>query len=431
MLSRADAVVVDRDGRLPGLRTLLDAEAFCETLQRLAPESEVGAARARYVRYKPRTSCLVAYDVKVGAETVGVYARCHAGDQLVKVSNARLRLEVRGELGHGLLADPQAGIAVFVHPNDYEIKSLRKLFEGEQTPRRLRRMLPAHPHLQHAAPVTMRYKPERRFVGKLEAEGGPAAVLRLYPEARFADIREKSWAFKGNGELHVPRVVGDSERYSALAHEWVDGEPLVEALKSAGDASAVLERVTGALAALHRERPRLGTMYSASDFCRGIAGACEAVAALDPDLGRRAGEQLGVVRGLVMARAWKSQAVHGDFTADQVLVHGGRVTILDFDRAGYGDPAMDVGAFAAGMISLALAGQMETTRTAEVAEGFASAYWRAAGLVDVAGARACTAGALLMTAPEPFRHRVEGWPAATSALLDSVDRVLAEEVIGA
>jgi tRNA A-37 threonylcarbamoyl transferase component Bud32 len=429
MLSRADANLIERDRQLTGLRTLIDTEAFCETLRQIAPGREIESAKARYVRYKPGTSCLVAYQVQVAGKPVGVYARCHAHDQLIKVSNARLQLEVNGPLGHGLLADPQAGIAVFVFPNDYEVKSLRKLFEGERTPRRLRRMLPAHPHLQHATPTILRYKPERRFVGKLEAEGGPAAVLRLYPPNQFADIRERSWAFKSNTDLHIPRVVGDSERYSALSHEWVDGQTLSDALE--GEGIGVLERVAGALAALHRQRPRLGTMYSASDYCRGLTGAVDAVASLDDQLGNYANELSSAVQRLVMDRAWRPQAVHGDFTADQLVVRDDRVTILDFDRTGYGDPVMDVGAFAAGMISSALAGEMTMARALEISEAFAESYWRTAGFIDTAGAQACTAGALLMTAPEPFRHRVDDWSAATAALLESVDRVLGKEAIDA
>lgn len=429
MLSTADAAIVQRDRRLPALRTLLDPEAFCESLRRIAPERDVRAAAARYVRYKPGASCLVAYDLRVGDETVGAYARCHAGDQLVKVSNARQRLEVTGPLGNGLLADPQAGIAVFAHPNDYEIKSLRKLYEGERTPPRLRRMLPAHPHLQHATPTTLRYKPERRFVGKLSSNDGPPAVLRLYPAHSFAEMREKSWAFKGDGELHVPRIVGDSERYAALAHEWVEGiTPTADALDAGG---SVLERVAGALAALHRQRPRLGTMYSASDYARGVSGACEAVAALDDDLGSRAAELCDAVRALVLERSWRPQAVHGDFTADQVLVCGERVTILDFDRAGYGDPAMDLGAFAAGHISRAIAGELTMAQAFDIAERFAAAYAARTGTSDPAGVRACTAGALLMLAPEPFRHRADAWPTATAAILENAERVLAGEVIDA
>jgi len=431
MLSPADAMLVDRDTRLPGLGTLLDTRAFCATLRRLCPDRDVRSASARYVRYKPNTSCLVAFEVEVGEERIGVYARCHAEDRVAKVANAQPRMEVRGGLGAGMLADPEAGIAIFVYPNDHEIKSLRKLFEGERTPPRIRRMLPAHPHLHGSLPETLRYKPERRYVGKLSGEGGPAAVIRLYPEAQFADTREKSWAFRDSGELHVPRVIGDSARYSMLAHEWVEGRSLFEALGEQGEAGPVLGRVAGALAALHRQRPRLGAMYSASDYCRALVGACEAVEAVDPEQGRRAVEIFHLVHDLVHARRWRAQAVHGDFTDDQVVVREDRVTVLDYDRAGYGDPGMDVGAFGAGMILRALHGQLPMSGAEAAAGEFSAAYRRAAGVEDAPGNRAFTAGALLMMAPEPFRYRLADWPEAIAALLDSAERVLQWEAIDA
>lgn len=427
MLSFADAKIVDQDRSLPGLRTLLDADAFCESLRRLAPGREIKAAAARYVRYKPGTSCLVAYEIQTGDGVVHAYARCHAGDQLVKVTNARLRVEVTGPLGPGLLADPHAGIAVFVYPNDYEIKSLRKLFEGDRTPRRLRRILPTHTHLQHATPTVLRYKPERRFVGKLDAEGGPSAVLRLYPEAKFDEMREKAWAFKGNIEMDVPRVVGDSDRYSALAYEWVEGRPptAIE-LAENGD---VTESIASALAALHGQRPRLRAMYTAGDYRRGVKGACEALAALDADFGYHAAEQSSALHNLLHNRAWRAQAVHGDFTADQVVINEGRITILDFDRAGYGDPVMDLGAFSAGQIASAVTGEKTMADSLQIAAAFSAAYWRATGFADAESTKAFTACALLMLAPEPFRRRAENWPTITAGLLEAVDQVLNGETI--
>jgi len=431
MLEHADSIVAQRDTRLQSLRLLLDDEAFCERLAQLCPESDIRAAHGRYVRYKPHTSCLVAYDVTVGDSQVGVYARCHAEDQVVKITNVRQRAEVRGALGPGLLADTHACIAIFVHPNDYEIRSLRRMFDGEHTPHRLARILPAHPHLHETQLTTIRYKPERRYVGKLESPGGPAAVLRLYPERHFADIHEKSWAFHDSGDLRVPRVVGDSARYSALAHAWIDGQPLVERLSGDDDSVPILGHVAHALAQLHQQHPRLRAMYAASDYCRGVAGACEAVRVLDEDLGKRANELLGMVRMQVLNRPWRSRAVHGDFTADQVLVSGDKVTVLDYDRAGYGDPGMDVGAFAAGLIALSLHGHMPMERAVEAAGAFTSAYWRATHAEDLAGARAFTAGALLMMAPEPFRYRKADWPKMVEALLDSAEGVLQREAIDA
>lgn len=290
-------------------------------------------------------------------------------------------------------------------------------------------MLPSHPHLQHATPAVLRYKPERRFVGKLEAQGGPPAVLRLYPESKFAEMREKAWAFKASSDLNIPRVVGDSERYSALAYEWVDGKMTTPA--DLVQSSYVTENIAGALASLHRQRPRLGTMYTAGDYRRGVAGACEAMAVLDAEFGRRITEQSAALHRLLLERSWRTQAVHGDFTADQVVINANRVTVLDFDRAGYGDPVMDLGAFSAGLIARAIAGEITMQSALKIAGEFSAAYWREAGFVDAVGARAFTAGALLMLAPEPFRRRAENWPAATAALLESVDQILNGETIDA
>lgn len=429
MLSPADSQVVNRDDQLPGLRTILDPELFCLALRRMAPGHAVESARARYVRYKPRTSCLVAHEVLVGGEMIDVYARCHRDDQSMKVSNARLRMEVTGPLGHGLLTDPEAGIAVFVYPNDYEVKSLRKLFEGERTPRRLRRMLPAHPHLHHAVPTVLRYKPERRFVGRFDSPDGPSAVLRLYPNDVFGAVRMKPWAFKSSGPLHIPRIVGETERYGSLAFEWIDDPTLLDAIERQHD--AVLEPVADAAVALHRQRPNLGAMYSESDYIRGIQTACASLASIDAALGKRASEQARCVEKLLAGRSWQTGAIHGDFRADQVLATDDRVTILDFDRAGYGDPGIDVGSFAAGSILLALTDTITMPRALEFSERFTDSYQRTSGTGTTLAMRAFISGALLLTAPESFRHRVEDWPAATARMLDVVDEVLSEELIGA
>ena len=429
MLRKADANLVRHDARVRGLATLLDDEAFLATLQRLCPDHDIRSVRARYVRYKPHKSCLVAYSVQVGDTHTSVYARCHADDQLVKIANARLRMEVGGALGAGLHTVPEEGVAIFAYPNDYEIRSLRKLYEGERTPPRMRRILPASPHLHGISPTTLRYKPERRFVGKLDDGGGEAVVLRLYPEAQYEDIQQRAWAVKDQGDLRVPRVVGDSKRYSALAHRWVDGRLLEDDLCGAHDPGPVLEHVASALVTLHRQRPRLNAMYSASDYCRGMAAACDAVAAVDPDLGVRAAELRDIVQRAVLDLNWRSQVVHGDFSADQVVVGGEGVTVLDFDRAAYGNPSMDIGSFSAGLLTLATEGRLSPARASSAASEFTTAYWRAMAFEDPVGVRVFTAGALLMKAPEPFRHRVKAWPAQLAASLDYVERVMQAEVL--
>lgn len=429
MLRSVDAHLVKSDASVRGLATLLDEDAFLETLRGLCPAHDVRSVRARYMRYKPHKSCLVAYSVQVGDTESWVYARCHAEDQIVKVANARLKMEVRGAFGAGLYTVPEKGIAIFAYPNDYEIRSLRKLYEGERTPPRMRRILPASPHLHGVVPMTLRYKPERRFVGKLDDGRGEAAVLRLYPEAQYEDIHQRAWAFKDMGDLRVPRVVGDSKRYSALAHRWVEGKLLEDVLCGGGDQGPVLEHVAGALATLHRQRPRLNAMYSASDYCRGVEAACNALTAVEPDLGRRAAEISTSVQRAVLELSWKSQAVHGDFSSDQVVLDGDSVTILDLDRSAYGNPSMDIGSFIAAILMLSAEGRISVADGSVIATQCASAYWRAAGCEDSMGVRAFTAGALLMKAPEPFRQRRAEWPSRVAVLLNHADRLMQAEAL--
>ncbi len=433
MLEHHDAMLVDRDDRMPGLRVLLDDEAFCARLQALCPGYEIGSARATYIRYKPFTSCLVAYEVEVGGKAVGVYARCHAEDQIVKVTNVRQRAEVRGELGHGLIADPEHCLAIFVHPNDYEIRSLRRMFDGEHTPHRLARILPAHEHVHDAPIETIRYKPERRFVGKLSASGGPAVSLRLYPASQYQKYCEKSWAFASKGALLIPQLVGDSARYCALAHEWVDGTPLMASLEHApwNGSSDVLEQVALALGELHRQRPRLRTMYAASDYARAMTNAAETISVLDNDLGRIAGEIESAIKAQLSGRVWLSRAVHGDFTADQVLVQPSHIVILDYDRAGYGEPGMDVGAFVAGLIASALQGRLALDDALAQAAQFENAYRQANSDHDIRQIEIFIAGALMMMAPEPFRYRTSNWVEMSHRLLGFARKVLEKETIDA
>ena len=424
MLEACDARVVAREPRLRGLGVLLDTGLLAGVLARAFPARRVESLRACYLRYKPGTSCLVAYTATVDGQPARLYARCHGDDDPVKLANAVQRLDVAGALGAGVAADAESGVAIFAYPNDYEIRSLRKLYEGERTPPRMRRILPAHPHLHRAEPELLRYKPERRFVARLEGEGGVPVALRLYRPDDFERFRRNSWAFRDGDGLRVARVVGDSERYSALAHEWLEGPTLAQVIGRGGGASDALARTATALASLHGQRPALDTMYSAADFVRSMRGASGAVRAAEASLGERAMALAGVIASMLEGRRWRSRAVHGDFTADQVIVGDGAIGVLDLDRAGYGDPGMDVGTLRAALIARAIRGDIDMGEAVASGEEFAAAYASATGGVWENGLRTFTAGALLMMAPEPFRERRSGWDRAIESMLDATERLL-------
>ena len=105
--------------------------------------------------------------------------------------------------------------------------------------------------------------------------------------------------------------------------------------------------------------------------------------------------------------------VHGDFSADQVLVDGPAVRIIDFDRVRTSDPARDLGSFAAveDIADPAGAGPVAGGRkTAQLIDG----YREAGGHVSQARVETWAAFRLFLNSVDPFRNRASDWPADTS-----------------
>jgi aminoglycoside phosphotransferase (APT) family kinase protein len=104
--------------------------------------------------------------------------------------------------------------------------------------------------------------------------------------------------------------------------------------------------------------------------------------------------------------------VHGDFSADQVLVDGPAIRIIDFDRARTSDPARDLGSFAAVEDIADAAGAVPVAggrQTAQLIDG----YREAGGHVSQARVEAWAAFRLFLNSVDPFRNRASDWPAET------------------
>ncbi len=426
MLNRGDASVVQRDPHMPGLGVLLDAKRFGELLRELRPEYEIGPARARYIRYKPQTSCIAAYRVRVDGKKVEMYARCHAMDGSVKVDAFLERRPRPGPLGDGVMIAPDRGVVIHVFPNDRHIRAMR-LFESEPSRRRMSRILPAHRDLWRGSLKLLRYKPERRAVARV-VRGDPKATLRMYPHATFAAARVRAWAFTSEGSLWIPPVIGDSGRYCTIANEWFEGRSLLEVIQDPTVAPDELGRVGEALAQMHRQRPSLQSMHTAGDLCAAIDGSAEMVAALVPALGERVRMLCARLSDALGEYPWRSHAVHGDFTPDQVLLSDNKVAILDFDRAGYGDPLLDLGSFAGSLLVRQGEGELAPERVDACMDHLMRGLCGRAA-PDERNLRLFTTCALVRLLPEPFRYRVKNWPKEIATLLENAERMWAAEAV--
>lgn len=355
------ARLIERDPRVPGLGVLLDADALAAALGH--------PVRLRRVRYKPATSVVAAFDSPRGSG----WAAAYDGPDKARVSSVPHR---RADLVPGV-AHAVAGPARTDRAVAPAMRELERARPGQLTGARL-----------------VRHNPGRRLV-LAEADGGAIVKVvartpeRLEPAALAALLSDAAVPV-----LPVERLTDRAWRTPF----WGDGDlaaaPSPDAAFRAGAALAALHRVPVPAAARPMPAPREA------------AAAAAAIAAVLPELASRA-----AALAERHPAGGPERTVHGDFSADQVLVGAdGEVRLIDLDRLGAGDPMRDLAGFAVEERLRPGARPLVT----ELIEG----YRAAGGELDVDRLRAWVPLCALGRAIEPFRRCDPDWPAL-------VDRALA------
>ncbi|MFI8632762.1 phosphotransferase family protein [Microbacterium sp. NPDC077663] len=238
--------------------------------------------------------------------------------------------------------------------------------------------------------------------------GDGATVLRYNPHRRVVlrtggDVVKVATTDAGRADLTQRLAAGGA---AVLPAELV--RPGIQRTRwwGAGDLAASPSRAAAAaagraLAALH-DAPA-DDAPDASPAEGDLATAVAAIGRLDADAGARAAALAERVRALPTGE--RSALVHGDFTADQVLRRGDEVRLIDFDRAGRGEPERDLGAFTAGEL---LAGRALT-------DALRSGY---DAPVNERAVDRWTATAALQRAVEPFRTGRADWRDGLHAAID-------------
>jgi aminoglycoside phosphotransferase (APT) family kinase protein len=417
MLSPADVALVRREAGLPGLGLVLDADLLLERLARAWPEADLRTARAVYLRYKPHTSCLVAYRVvgPQGEQDVHAIARTAAAND--KIGKAQERARRRSRRPELFVLDDCA-VVVSVFPEDARLPVLRRLADPERRRQLLGRLLHGRPPLGHL--VRLRYKPERRWVGRASSAEAPDVVLKAHAAGGFEAGLRGALFGQSRPPVVVPRLLGALPGQGLLAFEWVAGRPLGEAL-SGGEAALQDVRLTGeALAHVHAAPPAgvlprdpLADAHHVLSVAAMLAFAQPALAARAESLGRE-------IAARVAAQPPAAKPVHGDFHAGQVLLTGETVAMLDFDEAALADPAADLGAFLAHLEREACSGRLSADRVGALGEALLAGYGRVGSRPSDGHVALHVASALLQLAPHFFRDRDPAWPERTEAALDRV-----------
>jgi len=421
MLFPPDADLVSREADLPGLTSVLDADAFVHVLRARVPEAPLGQARATYVHYKPGTFCLVDYAIQADGRTFDAYAIAHRSDAAIKIQNAREKDHAPGPLGIGRFVVEDLALVVSFFPNDRRLRTLPILVDETRCHRLFQKIFPDRAEMWKASVETIRYRPERRYSARLVVAGQPQAVLKVYGAEDYGIAARGAKALRSSPPLRVPRRIAKSSGRHLLAFDWMDGRLLQEALTDGSLESDVFERVGRALAVLHSQRAKGLPVRSRDAEAASLLHVAADLGVLWPPLAERAWDLArDVARGIVRGPD-AVVPVHGDFQAEHVLLMDEEVRVIDLDEVARADPTIDLGNFLAHLEldrvrRVVDSGRVETYRDAFLA-GYASTAKDRAGLATAAG--------LLRLAIDPFRDREPNWPETMETILGR-----AEELVG-
>ena len=185
-------------------------------------------------------------------------------------------------------------------------------------------------------------------------------------------------------------------------------------MAAAGAALAALHAQDSAeLACWTREAETADLLALASE----VAFICPHLAGRADDLAHRLAAQLA---GAPSMRS----TLHGDFSANQVLVGAQEVAIIDLDWACCGDPADDLGNFIAQAERYALRHELSPKRVALLKHALVEGYTQATNGPLPERIGLYTAVEVFRRARFPFRAREPDWPQRTEALLDRAATLL-------
>ncbi|GMT41708.1 MAG: hypothetical protein IEMM0002_0119 [bacterium] len=424
MLEASDAELAQRDYKLPGLATLLDPHAFLTSLKDALPDREFGAIEAKYLRYKPGTNCLAAYNVFIDGDKTVVYAKAYGGDAKVKLGKAQKRSETLRVSFPRNIALEKSKITVCFFPNDNKLKSLWKLFDQEKRLEFLPSIFPDQPDYWNSELSSLRYKPERRYVARMSVGGKNIGALKAYTEKGYSDSDAGSKNNIKTERFRIARQTGCSGKYYVRVFEWLNGCPLGDVLLDGGHSATLLKAVGKAAAELHLNSVGDAGILTKEMESKRIAEVANGMASLYPAAGKRFLDCSGKISRQLLARNYRSAFIHGDFYADQILVDGNILGLLDLDRACYGDPAGDLGLFVAHLEREVLRNNLTPETLRRFKEAFCAGYLSVGESSVLEDVDLFTAAGLFRLLPEPFRYRENNWRQITENQLDRIEELM-------
>lgn len=419
-----DAQLVLREREIPGLSMLLDDDAACAIFKQHLRHFDPLSARCEYLRYKPGVNCLAAFEMGTQHGTIKVYSIAHRVDATDKLEKARSHLLLENSNSTHRVVVSEHSLILSVFPCDDELPALDRLYKCEGSRAFLSRLAPDSNNLHSGNLATLRYKPKRRYVARLDVDGAPAAVLKLHTTADYAQARRAAKSLATLDGVTTAPVLGHSDRHSALLLKWVPGRPLARLLREREGYQNEMQSVGIAIASLHRRSitklPKrdlaieIKALYAiAADF----ETLCPLLVKSANDVVDRCVKQLERIHRPVVP-------LHGDLHLRQVLVDRDQVSLIDLDNAALDHAESDLGNLIAHLEREFLWGHYDRAHTDLLTEDLVEGYLRNGSRLDLESVYIYTAASLLRLLQEPFRTRQPGWRRRSEMIIERASTIL-------
>lgn len=373
------------DPELPQLQLLLGPEA-CRVLE-AALGMRVAAAHPTQIRYIPRRSVTVTYQVTSPDEDSPSTAVARSGGQL--------------PAGSPVVSDGEFSIAVWNPRTDPRLPGLALALDRTGIARTLREV-----GLQgQVGRLRVRsYRPTRRAVVETTVGAHRVFVKVVRPE-RIAGLQEAHVAAAPH--VRVPRSLGWSPKLGLAILEALPGRSLRAALSEGSledapgwvDLAQLLDR----LPSLPRDRP-------------GLIDRVESHAQL---LGRLIPEEMPQLESLCsrigLAGAAEPGPAHNDFHSEQILVSDKGIGVIDIDTVGRGARIDD----AALLIGHLFVNALSARSSASIVEYGRRLLAGCEEQFDRGDLRLRVAAAVLAFATAPFRSFQDDWPDRTRRRIEA------------
>lgn len=240
--------------------------------------------------------------------------------------------------------------------------------EVERELQRLPRLVGAGGIVKLCSIRVIRHKPGRRFMLEYEVSVSTATSVREL--TLIGKVRAGHTAGAAHGLLNalwnsgfdqnssdgisVPEPMGMISRFNLWLQQKVPGRPLGELLPDSVN-TALMQRVVTATHKLHTAGVATERSHAMADELRILHQRLPQLLQQRPEWSQRIDNLLAACHRLGTALpSPRACGIHRDFYADQIMVDGDRLYLLDFDLYCGGDPALDIGNFAGHLIEQSL-----------------------------------------------------------------------------